>query len=169
MNLKTTLSLKTAAHLLCAMMVMLVTTGCVMSDKETEAKLNGMWRTTETEYEDGVLTTISTTETFNAEDHTFTAEITCSSEGFRFVTVSYEGSWKASTDEIEYEIDEKSLSFKFNKSLTSKSERAEFKQSMLDELKDTGYKEGMRIISDITDTFEAEDDEGTKFTYYRID
>lgn len=115
--------------------------------------------------------TITAREEYVVKDHTFSATMSFY-VGYpinsTIATVSYSGKWHASKKEIFNEIDERSMNFSFNKSLMDKSDRKEFKDEMLKELRKNGYQEGVRIKSDIGDSFRAIDDDGEEYLYERI-
>lgn len=145
--------------------------GSVASDPETEAKLNGTWQWEYSEYEDGVELKSKCIETYSLPDHSCRAEcnITMTSPFYMDVaTVSWTGTWKASKEQVECKIDKESISFNFNDEFDS-SDRREFEDDFLSELKKVDYKEGMRFTSEITDKFTAVDDEDdTTYTFYRL-
>ncbi|MDE6048181.1 MAG: hypothetical protein K2G09_00610 [Paramuribaculum sp.] len=146
-------------------------TGCVSSDPETEQQLAGTWETSFTESEDGVQIVASSTETYSLEGHEYSCVLRYAF-GYpifeHFVTVTYSGNWKASKKTIEVDIDKNSIDFSFNKSITDKSDREEFKQEMLLELKKSGYSEESPILTSITDKFETEDEDGERLVYTRV-
>lgn len=152
--------------------VALAFTGCSeSSDPETEQALEGTWMTEYTDSEEGIKVVGHMYETYSLPDHTYESEIVYefgSPINERFCTVTYSGKWKASKDAIYQDIDENSIEFKFNRSIFDREDCEEFENEMLSELKKEGYSEGVRIVSPITDTFEAKDDEGSRYTYIRI-
>ena len=145
--------------------------GSVASDPETEAKLNGTWQCEFSEYEDGIELKTKGIETYSLPDHSYRAEynITMTSPLYMEVaTVSWTGTWKASKNQLEGKIDKESISFSFN-DLFDSSDRREFEEDFLSDMKKDNYTEGMRFTSDITDKFTAKDDgDDIIITYYRL-
>ncbi len=144
---------------------------CENSDAETEQNLEGSWQYTYSETEDGVHMTVTATESYSLEDHRFNSYIIFHI-GYPInadiATVTYEGKWYATKKEIVNDIEKGSVNFSFNKRLLDKSDREEFKDEILRELKKNDYQEGVRIKSPITDSFIAEDNEGEEYHYTRI-
>ena len=146
-------------------------TGCQSNDPETEQKLEGTWRYSFSEYEDGVSMSITAMEEYVVKDHTFKSTLTFY-VGYpinsNIATVSYNGKWHATKEEIINEIDRKSINFTFNKSIMDKNDRKEFKDELLIELRKNGYREGVRIKSPIGDSFLAVADDEERYTYERV-
>ena len=152
--------------------VALAFTGCSeSSDPATEQALEGTWMTEYTETEDGIKVIGYIYDTYSLSDHTFETKATFEF-GYpineRFGTVTYSGTWKASKKAIHQKIDKDSFEFNFNRSLFDREDCEEFENEMLSELKKEGYSLGYIITSPITDTFEAKDDEGIRYSYTRI-
>ena len=152
--------------------VALAFTGCSeSSDPATEQALEGTWMTEYTETEDGVKVKAYMFETYSLPDHTFESKVTFEL-GYpineRFCTMACSGTWKASKNAIYQEIDKNSIDFNFNRSFLDREDCEAFEKEMLSELKKEGYSLGYIITSPITDTFEAKDDEGNRYSYTRI-
>lgn len=146
-------------------------TGCESSDPETEQKLEGTWRYSLSDSEDGVSMSVTAMEEYVVKDHTFSSTIKFY-VGYpinsNIATVSYSGKWHATKKEIINEIDKKSINFSFNKTFMDKSDRKEFKDELLMELRKNGYQDGVRIKSPIGDSFRAVDDDGEEYMYERV-
>lgn len=161
-------------NLMVVMMLVAVLTvipGCGTSDAETEKKLEGTWTYSTTEVENGIKMTMTAIEKYSLPDHRFEATMTLE-VGYpvneTMATIKYSGKWSASKEGIVNKVDKSSITFEFNKSLVDRSDRQDFKEEMLAELKMNEYEERVRIVSPIGDTFEAVDDEGEKYTYVRL-
>lgn len=149
--------------------VALAFTGCSEpSDPETEQALQGTWMvelTDSKEVPEGVESYV--VEMYDLFDHRFEGAIcveTVNPVNERVVTVTYSGTWKASKKAIYHDIDKNSIEFKFNRNILDNKECEEFKLEILEEFKKEGNFD-VRIVSPITETFEAIDDEGTHVTY----
>lgn len=145
----------------------LMSTSCESRDPETEQKLEGTWKADIVEMEDGVMIMVTMIEKYSLSNHEYSAEISYFMHT-NYATVTYSGKWEASKSSIMIDIDKESIKFYFNTNITDRSERKEFKEEMLAELKKNGYCEIVPINSSITDRFETEDEDGEKLTYYRI-
>lgn len=147
-----------------------LSTSCVNGDPETEAALEGVWKTSLSMTESGISMVATSLETYTLSDHQFHTEVTMRA-GYpinaRLCTVTYSGTWVATKEILYQDIDKNSITFSFNNALLDSEDKEEFKNDFLEDLKKDNYSEGMRFKSPITDTFEAEDDEGTHFTYTR--
>ncbi|MBD5258524.1 MAG: hypothetical protein HDS52_07565 [Barnesiella sp.] len=154
------------------LMVSLAFTGCSNSaprehDAETEAKLIGKWEWSATQMEDGELGAFHTTEEY-CEDMTYSFVTKCKSDGIWLFTVTGSGTWSASKDFITVEYDKKSIEFKVNTSFFDQSDRKELEENFVEELRKEDYIDNTPINSEITDSFESEDEEFGAITYYRI-
>lgn len=161
----------TALSLIVMTFIAIATTSCQSSDPETEKAIAGTWRYSYSEKEDGITMTAYVTESYSLDDHRFEAELVltfCYPINEKLCTVTYSGEWEASKKELTTYIDENSVEFSFNKSITDRSDREGFKSEMLRELKKQGFCEVTPFESAITDSFETIDEDGERITYHRV-
>lgn len=168
---------KTMIKLLLSVMVSLtavLTFGCTMtvkSDPETEKAIEGTWECSQTEYEDGISMTFTFRETYSLPDHRSSTTATIY-VGYpvneRMLTMTYSGEWRASKDVLANHVDEKSVDLSWNRNLLDASDVREMEDEMLSELKKNGYRESLELLTPITDTFEARDDDGERYRYKRV-
>lgn len=152
-----------------ALLIAFVTTAC--ADSEMEKKLDGTWRFSQTETEDGVTTKMTETITYNASDHTMNASINLkviSPVHIDMATISYSGTWKATSDKVIAEVDENSVRFDFSDILDS-SDRAEMRSEFKSGMTEGDYIDGGAILSISEDSFRLKDEEdGSIYNYTRV-
>lgn len=117
------------------------------SDSKTEKKLVGEWESEGSERIEGFEFKYTTTLCFS-DDKTFRVEEYCVSPDIPelYYSVRYEGTWKATSEEIFTTIDEKSIEFTCSDEF-DKSEREEFENDILSELKKSGFETSNEIIT----------------------
>lgn len=85
----------------------------------------------------------------------------------KMFTATYSGTWSADKQTLYKKMDKNSVKFSFNSSVYSRSDELEAKREILEGFEESGYEESTRIMTPVTDTFEIEDDEGSRITYTR--
>lgn len=162
--------MKHLSLLLC--LLSLILQSCDFSDSETEKKLDGTWRHTEIETEDGAEMRYTENITYNAADHTFTLEMDMKIVNpivMDLGTLTASGTWKASRDKIMGEINPTSVNVNLNSAVIDGSEAAELRAEMMLELEKSDYVDGGAIRSLTTDKLVLYDEiEHEEYTYTKV-
>lgn len=174
--------MKKSLYALAAIVFALMGTSCnMMSDPETEKKIAGKWETRKYMTEDGMKICMHEEITYNLSegsgDNTFESRIKMwmiDPITFQMGTIEYSGTWTASKEKLIGEIDKNSVDIWLSPSTVmyldyNTSQVKAMKRELRDELDESGYIDGGKIL-DITDSkFSIEDEEdGEVYKYTRI-
>lgn len=163
--------MKHLSLLLCCVIALMLQS-CVFSDKDAEQKLNGTWRHTETETEDGATMKCVENISYNASDHTFTIELEMkivSPVVMELGSLTASGTWKASSDKIMGEINPESVNVDVNSAVVDGSDAEEMRSEMMRELESSGYVDG-GLIRSLTDSQLVlyDEVEHVEYTYTKV-
>lgn len=145
---------------------------CMISDSETEQKLNGTWRHAETETEDGATMKYIENVTYNVSDHTFSIEmemLIVNPVVMDLGTMTASGTWKASSDKLMGEIDPSTVNINLNSAVIDGGEAAAMRSEIMRELKEGDYIDGGQIRSLTADKLVIYDEiEHEEYTYTKV-
>lgn len=135
------------------------------SDPEMEAKLEGVWYTTERVYDEDLEDDIQTEFGFGLYDnHTLKIAVQYSSDGDVAYTIEGEGTWMATSDKLIFTLKESSLAFNFSKWFDY-DDRQEIKSEFIEEL--CGEDLEMIIVS-VSDDELVTNDDNERIVYTRV-